>query len=122
MTIFEPAKWATGTWGTFRWGVVKMYRLFSTRDLTLQKHADSFAESTISGHIRALTPKETEIYSGGSLDEVLRMLITQAGVKPDDRIYDSSQQSYYEVQLPLDKHDGESFAYREALLKKMLPS
>lgn len=122
MSVFTPAKWASGTWGTFRWGVTKPFRLFSLKDVTLQKHAASFSESTIQIHIRALTPREMEVYSGGSLDEVLRMAITQAGIQAQDRIYDPDQQAYYEVQLIQDKYEGESFAFRTALLKKMLPS
>jgi len=121
MTVFTPAKWASGTWDTFRWGVTKPYRLPSTKDVTLQRHP-AFTESTIQVHIRALSPTEMEIYSGGSLNEVLRMAITQAGIQPNDRLYDLDQEAYYEVQLVQDHHDGASFAYRTALIKKLLPS
>jgi hypothetical protein len=128
---FYPAKYGTGVYGTSRYAVIKSTRLPSRRTITHNRKVASrlldgdtgqptitWTTSTITAYIRPLDPEELEAFTGGTVDESMMLLISQDGLEEEDRVTINAEE--WEIQQSHPHYDNDSFAYWEALIRKVI--
>ena len=128
--VFVPALWDSAEWDVSRWDVTKPLRLPNLSTVTRLIRVESsvsgqtgkpivtYTEEDAEVAARYLTPKELELLPAGAVPMNYLILIAQDGFLPLDRTRVNNV--LFEVQNIGETWDGDSFAYRTVLVKKVV--